>query len=124
MKFSERLKQLRNEVNWTQDELASRIGKTRSAVAGYETEGKRPDYGTLTKIAEVFDVSIDYLLDHDAPPQESEDCNQYRDFMRRVKAFFMDNKIGEKDKEALFKDITELFWKAKEMESGQADNKD
>lgn len=35
---------------------------SRSTIAGYETERKEPDYETLKKIADFFNVSIDYLL--------------------------------------------------------------
>jgi transcriptional regulator with XRE-family HTH domain len=60
--FADRLKQLRREFNMTQDELAKKINKNRSTVAGYETEGKEPDYDTLLKLSQIFNVSTDYLL--------------------------------------------------------------
>lgn len=62
LNFAKRLKQLRNENNLTQEELAQKISKTRSTIAGYETERKEPDYETLTLIAEVFGTTIDYLM--------------------------------------------------------------
>lgn len=62
MNFSSRLKQLRKEANLTQEELASKLNKTRSTIAGYETERKEPDYDTLKCIADFFNTSIDYLL--------------------------------------------------------------
>lgn len=62
MSFSEKLKQLRKEKGLTQEELALAISKNRSTIAGYETERKEPDHETLRKLADYFDVSIDYLL--------------------------------------------------------------
>ena len=62
MSFASRLKQLRKEKNLTQEDLAQKISKTRSTIAGYETERKEPDYETLTLIAEVLGTTTDYLL--------------------------------------------------------------
>ncbi|TCU64164.1 DNA-binding XRE family transcriptional regulator [Tissierella praeacuta] len=62
MDFSQRLKVLRNINNKTQEDLAKYLGVSRPTIAGYETKGKQPSFETLFKIAEYFDVSIDYLL--------------------------------------------------------------
>ncbi len=47
----------------TQSELGKRLQISRSAIGLYETERRRPDLETLLRIAETFDVSIDWLLD-------------------------------------------------------------
>lgn len=62
MKFASTLKSLREEKDITQEKLAAHLGITRSAVAGYETKGKQPDYDRLLQIAEYFQVPVDYLL--------------------------------------------------------------
>lgn len=62
MRFSDRLKSLRKDMDLTQEEFASKIDKNRSTIAGYETERKEPDHETLKKIADFFNVSVDYLL--------------------------------------------------------------
>lgn len=62
MRFAAMLKKLREEKAVTQEALAQKLGITRSTVAGYETKGKQPDYERLLQIAEIFDVSVDYLL--------------------------------------------------------------
>ncbi len=60
--FSSRLTALRKEKRLTQEELAKIVGKGRSTVSGYETEGKEPDIETICFLAKYFDVSTDYLL--------------------------------------------------------------
>lgn len=62
--FSKRLKELRESKGWTQDELANKLGVSRPAVAGYESEEKNriPRKETLSKIADLFGVTTDYLL--------------------------------------------------------------
>ncbi|KNF08525.1 putative transcriptional regulator [Gottschalkia purinilytica] len=62
MSFSKRLKQLRKEHQLTQEELAQKISKNRSTIAGYETERKEPDHETLILLADFFEVPLDYLL--------------------------------------------------------------
>jgi transcriptional regulator with XRE-family HTH domain len=57
-----RLKKLRNEKGVTQQELGDYLGVSRSTVAGYETGKRKPEYDTLHKLANYFNVSIDYLL--------------------------------------------------------------
>lgn len=58
----ERLKQLRKDHKLTQDEIAGKLGIARSTYSGYETGKAEPDNLTLQKIADLFQVSTDYLL--------------------------------------------------------------
>ncbi|WP_028551733.1 helix-turn-helix domain-containing protein [Paenibacillus sp. UNC451MF] len=62
--FYQRFKILREECGWTQDIVAEKLGVSRPTIAGYESEEKNrlPREETLHKIADLFDVSIDYLL--------------------------------------------------------------
>lgn len=72
-KFSDRLVSIRKTNGVTQDELARIIKKTRSAVSGYETEGKEPDLETVCLIAKHFGVSTDYLIGYSDRPNHTED---------------------------------------------------
>ena len=60
--FGTRLKQLRNENGLHQDELAEKIGVKRAVVGQYENDKVFPSVEVLIKIADYFEVSIDYLL--------------------------------------------------------------
>lgn len=60
--FPERLRKLRIERGWSQEELGRRINVTKVSVSGYEKGKRNPDTDTLQKIADVFGVSVDYLL--------------------------------------------------------------
>ena len=62
--FSQRLRDLRNERGITQQQLADTLHVGRSTVAGYESKGKQPDNARLCELADLFDVSVDYLLGH------------------------------------------------------------
>lgn len=60
--FVERLIELRKERNMSQRDLAKAIGTTQAAVSLWERGERTPDIDTLLKLANVFDVSTDYLL--------------------------------------------------------------
>lgn len=60
--FCDTLKKLRDESNLTQSELANKLNITRSSLSLYELGKRTPDFNTLSKIADFFNVSADYLL--------------------------------------------------------------
>lgn len=60
--FGDRITELREEAKLTQEELADKIGITRAALSHYEKNRREPDYETLKKIADYFNVSTDWLL--------------------------------------------------------------
>ena len=62
------IKKLRKEKDITQEQLASHLNISRSTIAGYETKCHQPDYETLQKIAEFFEVTLDYLVSGNLNP--------------------------------------------------------
>lgn len=60
--FGIRIRSLRQSKKWTQKELASRLGVTKSVISAYETDLRYPSYDILIRIASIFKVSTDYLL--------------------------------------------------------------
>lgn len=63
--LSEQLKIIRKANKFTQQGLADAIGIERSTYASYETGRNKPDVILLSKIAKVFGVSSDYILEID-----------------------------------------------------------
>ena len=63
--FADNLKQLRKEKGMTQTQFASEFNIATGTIAMWETGKRTPDTDTLKKIANYFDVSIDYLLDNE-----------------------------------------------------------
>lgn len=57
-----KLKELREQNGISQAKLAQWIGVSRSTVAMWERGASQPDNGTLTELADFFDVTVDYLL--------------------------------------------------------------
>ena len=62
MDFGSRLKELRRQNGLTQQQLADRIGVTKSVISFYELRERSPSPEVLAKLAYVFHVSTDYLL--------------------------------------------------------------
>ena len=57
-----RIKELRKRKKITQIKLAIELGTTQTNISRYESGEREADYATLIRIAEYFNVSIDYLL--------------------------------------------------------------
>ena len=65
--FANRVKSIRKERGWTQDDLAKRVGVSRSAVGNWEQGLREPEFETLEAVADVFNVDLDYLVGNKAP---------------------------------------------------------
>ncbi|MFY9176980.1 MAG: helix-turn-helix transcriptional regulator [Caldicoprobacterales bacterium] len=101
--LSERIKKCREEAGYTQQALADILGITQQAGGKWEVGKAEPDSKELVKLAEIFDVSLDYLLGrtnikkynietiathHDGEDwteEELEDIKRFKEFVRRRK---------------------------------------
>lgn len=61
-KFGKRLKLIREEKGYTQEELAKVLGITRSRLSMYEQGKREPSFELQEAIADFFNVDLDYLL--------------------------------------------------------------
>ena len=69
--ISKRIKVLRSERDWTQAELAERVGISRQAVISIEKYKYTPSLELAFKIAEAFGVSIDQVFAHREDPDHA-----------------------------------------------------
>ena len=60
--FANIIKNLRISRGITQEQLASMLKVSRSAIGMYETGSRQPDFETLEAFADIFNVDMDYLL--------------------------------------------------------------
>ena len=60
--FGNRLKTLRLQNHFTQEQLASRLSLTKSVISAYENGLRMPSYEILISISRIFKVTTDYLL--------------------------------------------------------------
>lgn len=118
--LSKRIKSLRNSKSLTQSELGKILGVGKTTISMYENDNSTPNDEIKLKIAEYFDVSLDYLLGKtDAINNTAEftkkDVKDHNNFMEDAKALFMNGEVAEEDKEKIFKDISDLFWESKKI---------
>ena len=60
--FGNTLKTLRIQNNYTQAQLAAKLGLTKSVISAYENGLRMPSYDILISIANIFKVTTDFLL--------------------------------------------------------------
>ena len=75
MKFNEKLKVLRTEKGYTQEEIATKLNISRQSVSKWENGINEPDFETLKKICIIFDCSISDLIDDDKEVTNSKGKN-------------------------------------------------
>lgn len=62
MAFKDVLKALRKDYDLTQEQLADRMGISKSAISMYENGNRKPDYEALEAFADIFNVDMNTLL--------------------------------------------------------------
>ena len=104
MACAERLKELRKQAHLTQVELAKRLGIGQSSYADWERGKKKPTQENLVKIAQVLNVSIDYLVGNSYEGVKEDELDN-------VELLFRMNSKGltEEEKEIFKKELIEFM---------------
>ena len=111
--LGQRLASLRKTKGISQSELAQLLNLGQSTIAMYETDKRQPDVATICSIANIFHVSIDYLLGkaqelngnqptppHDLAKQKALDDPLLADLLNKM------SELNTEEKEHLF-----VFWR-------------
>lgn len=104
--LSIRLKALRTQQRKTQQEMADLLGITRQGYAKYENNLGEPDNSTLSKLADFFEVSTDYLLgrtDNPANTLKEKDDAAFQAFANDPELNVFYRELPESDEEAVRK---------------------
>lgn len=111
--LSTRLTSLRKAKKKTQQEMADFLGITRPAYTAYEIGNRHPDYDTLKKLANYFDVTTDYLLGRtDNPNPPNQELDEWG-LSEQDMVFFKDfESLSEEDKKEVMKYIKYLKYQA------------
>jgi transcriptional regulator with XRE-family HTH domain len=109
--LSKQLLKLRKEAKKTQEDIANLLGITRPAYTAYESGKRQPDYDSLIKLAEYYDVSLDFLLTG-KEKVEKEHTDQ-------TNLFFFDMEgLTEDEIEDIKRHINYVKWKAVHEKKG------
>ena len=79
--FKDKLKYLRKQQELTQIELSQYLGIDQTTYSRYETGATEPDIATIKKLANFFDVSIDYLLENDRSLSDTDEIVDLNNFL-------------------------------------------
>ncbi len=92
MLFAEKLIQLRKKYEMSQEELAEKVDVSRQSVSKWESGTSTPDLDKMIKLADVFEVSIDYLVNEDVddPIYKDSDISANRSVSMEEADMFLD----------------------------------
>ena len=112
MEFAERLKTLRKQVQLTQAQIAEKLDISQQAYASWERGVKKPTQENLVKIAQVLNVSVDYLVGN---------SDYTEDKLDNVELLFRMNSKGltDEEKEIFKKELIEFMKERKKLFNGK-----
>lgn len=108
MEFSERLKDLRKQAGLTQVEVAEKLGISQPAYASWERGAKKPTQENLVKIAQILNVSVDYLVGN---------SEEKADELDNIEMLFRMNSKGltDEEKKVFKKELIEFMEERKKL---------
>lgn len=121
MTFGEKVRNERNRLGLSQDELAEQIGVTRRVISSYENDSSRPR-GTerYNKLADALGVNINYLLSEDEAFIANVEDNygrrgakQAKELLAEVTGLFAGGEMADEDMREMVDAIQEAYLIAK-----------
>lgn len=111
MEFAERLKTLRKQEKLTQVQIAEKLEISQQAYAAWERGVKKPTQENLVKIAQVLNVSVDYLVGN---------SDNTEDELDNIELLFRMNSKGLTDEEKVIfkKELIEFMEERKKAFKG------
>ena len=112
LEFSERLKTLRKQAQLTQVDVAEKLGISQPAYASWERGIKKPTQENLVKIAQILNVSVDYLVGN---------SDYTEDKLDNIELLFRMNSKGltDEEKEIFKKELIEFMKERKKLFNGK-----
>ena len=111
--FDERLRLLRKKHGYTQVSLAETLGVSKGTIAMWETGKRTPDFETLIRLSDLFDVRTDYILGKSNDTSSAKLSDDYIEQLGRwelesvytdlMKLYLSLDSFGQKDVENLIK---------------------
>ena len=126
-RFGEKLKDERDRLGISQEQLAEKCGVSRRTIIGYETGGKFPREGTLKKLSISLGVTAKYLRDDDendpmagietepyiqAARDEfgSKGAKEMEETLKKSEALFAGGTLSEDQKDIFFEALSRAYF--------------
>ena len=84
MKLSDKIAKLRKRIGLSQEELANELGVSRQAVFKWEADENTPDLDKLKKLAKLFNVSFDTLLNDEKDLDDIHEAEKENNFVQEA----------------------------------------
>ncbi|MDD7362709.1 MAG: helix-turn-helix transcriptional regulator [Peptoniphilus sp.] len=122
MTFGDKVKSLRTEKGWIQQELADELGVSVRTIKNYESGDSYPKNRLIyKKLAEIFSIDVsDLLVENELfdLPEKGDDAyddyNVLKHSLSGLKQVFRSDKIKQEDKDIFIRKIWDLYWDGKE----------
>ncbi len=63
MSIGSKIKRLRHNKRWSQEELAHQLNVAQTSISNFESDKTIPDFMVMNKICELFEVGFDYFVE-------------------------------------------------------------
>lgn len=111
--LSKRLRQARDDAGYTQIDAAKKLGISNGTLSGYERNYRDPDTDTLNEMANLYEVSVDWLLGKEnqrSTDDSNEDIDEeLQDFIDNVKVWYKKEPETKEDRLRMMKKMFEVF---------------
>lgn len=109
MAIKDKIKQLRHEKNWSQAQLGKKMAIHQKQISAYERGRNVPSTEVLMKIADIFDVSLDYLAS-EVQGKPAKVNIKDKELLRRLEDI---DKLNKKDKGTVIEILDTFIMKNK-----------
>lgn len=106
--FATRLRELRKVNNISQQKLSSYLNFGYTAIANYESGRNQPSLDTVKKIAQYFDVTVDYLIGASDYQRRGNEITE-----KEAELLEIFRRMNEEEKDALLKVVNLMFRETK-----------
>ena len=122
MLFGEKIKELRNLADMSQQELANKTGLSLRSIQNYESNQRYPkDVAILNKLCIALSTTIEELMKEEdnfiqeaATKYGTRGKKDAKMLVEELGGLFAGGELNEADKDKVFRAITEMYWKAKD----------
>lgn len=117
MEFCEKLRLLRKNAGMTQEDLAKKLQISKRTIVYYEQGIRIPRFPEIYQVlGEIFGVTPEYLQDNtqDTPAANPDNgMEEAAQIISQVKALFAGGKLSEQDRDAVMRELQEVYWEIK-----------